>query len=97
MMVLAGVLAAGLASAPGFDALIAEIDRIVLAGRPMPQALLLDVRRLPDAGDRMQAVIYLRRSGLLTGSAVSLDDVVFLRPPVLAAPSPATPEASDED
>lgn len=97
MMVLAGVLAAGLASAPGLDALIAEIDRIVLSGRPMPQALLLDVRRLPDAGDRMQAVIYLRRSGLLTGSAVSLDDVVFLRPAVLAAPSPATPEASDED
>lgn len=97
-MVLAGILAAGLASAPGFDALIVEIDRVVLAGRPMPPALLLDVRRLPDAGDRMRAVIYLRRSGLLTGSAVSLDDVVFLRPAVLAAPSPATPpEASDED
>lgn len=83
-MILAAFLTAGLAAAPGLDALTAEIDRLVLAGRPMTPALLLDVRRLPNAGDRMQAIIYLRRSGLLTGSAVPVDQNVFLTP----APSP---------
>ena len=80
MTMLVAALAAGLAAAPGLDALTAEIDRLVLAGRPMRPALLLDVRRLPDAGDRMQALIYLRRSGLLTGPALSLDEMIFLQP-----------------
>ena len=98
-MMLAAVLAAGLAAAPGLDALTAEIDRMVLAGRPMQPALLLDVRRLPDAGDRMQALIYLRRSGLLTGQALSLDEMVFLRPATtLEAVTPAQNEDyADED
>ena len=78
-MVLAAILAVGLAVTPSLDAFTAEIDRLVLAGRPMRPALLLDVQRLPNAGQRMQALIYLRRSGLLTGPAISLDDVVFLK------------------
>ncbi len=84
-MILAALLTAGLAGAPGFDALTAEIDRLVLTGRPMQPALLLDVRRLPDAGDRMKALIYLRRSGLMTGPVVPLDGTVFLRPAGAAA------------
>ena len=83
-MMVAALLTAGLAGAPGLDTLTAEIDRLVLAGRPMRQALLLDVRRLPDAGDRMKALIYLRRSGLMTGPAVPLDETVFLRPVAVA-------------
>lgn len=79
-MWLAAVLASGLSGdpqLPALDAFTAEVDRIVLAGRQMPPALLLDVARLPSAGDRMLALVYLRRSGLLTGPAVSLDQVVF--------------------
>ena len=97
-MMLAAVLAAGLAGAPGLDALKAEIDRMVLAGKPMQPALLLDVRRLPDAGDRMLALIYLRRSGLLTGSALSLDETVFLRPassPMAMMPAPHEDSADE--
>ena len=45
-MLLAAFLAGGLAGATGLDALTAEIDRLVLAGKPMRPALLLDVRRL---------------------------------------------------
>ena len=81
-------------SAANIRALTAEIDRMVLAGRPMQPALLLDVRRLPDAGDRMQALIYLRRSGLLTGQALSLDEMVFLRP---ATPPEAVTPVQHED
>ncbi|WP_313135981.1 hypothetical protein [Paracoccus jeotgali] len=89
MMLLGAVLATGLsatvASGQGLDDLTAEIDRLVLSGRSMPPALLLDLRRLPDAGQRMQAVVYLRRSGLLTGGPLDLDDVVFLPEPAEAA------------
>jgi hypothetical protein len=93
VIAFAAILAAGLTAAPGIDALTAEIDRLVLAGRPMQPALLLDVRRLPKAADRMQALIYLRRSGLLTGPAVSLDEMVFLQ-----TARPASHEGSaDED
>ncbi|MFD1796704.1 hypothetical protein FQV27_12785 [Paracoccus aurantiacus] len=90
MTLLAGILAAGLAGAPGLPEIIAEIDRLVLSGRQMPAAFMLDVRRLPDAGDRMQALVYLRRAGLLTGSAQPLDGIVFQRAPV-AAPNAAEP------
>ncbi|MBA4490786.1 hypothetical protein [Paracoccus sp. S1E-3] len=96
-MILAAFLTAGLAAAPGLDALTTEIDRLVLAGRPMQPALLLDLRRLPDAGDRMKALIYLRRSGLMTGPAVPLEGTVFLRPAVTAAPPDAGRPAPTED
>ena len=98
-MLLAAFLAGGLAGAPGLDALTAEIDRLVLAGKPMRPALLLDVRRLPDAGDRMLALIYLRRSGLLTGPTLSLDEAVFLTPDLPPEIAPATPheDPADED
>ena len=38
-MMVAALLTAGLAGAPGLYTLTAEIDRLVLAGRPMRQAL----------------------------------------------------------
>ncbi|MFV0293222.1 MAG: hypothetical protein ACK5II_08400 [Paracoccus sp. (in: a-proteobacteria)] len=83
MILLAAVLSAGLADVPAdlsLDALMSEIDHLVLTGRKMPRAFLLDVERLPDPAGRMLALIYLRRAGLLTGSAVSLDQVVFQLP-----------------
>lgn len=96
-MVLAGFLAAALTAAPGLDDMIAEIDRLILSGRPMPAALLLDVRRLPSPEERMQAVIYLRRSGLLTGAPLSLDELVFLRPKTLAPIDAPDPEEGSVD
>lgn len=79
-MLFVALLAAGLSSdvaGPDFEDFVAEADRLVLSGRPMPAAFLLDVKRLPEASDRMRALVYLRRSGLLTGPALSLDDIVF--------------------
>lgn len=99
-MWLAAFLAAGLSADPGapsLDAFMAEVDRIILSGRQMPPALLLDVARLPDAGQRMKAVVYLRRTGLLTGPPVPLDGTVFIAEPALGGipTQPAGP--ADED
>ncbi len=83
-MWLAAVLAAGLIGDPDaaqLEAFKAEVNRIVLSGRKMPPAMLLDVARLPDPGTRMMALVYLRRAGLLTGPAVPLDGTVFLTEP----------------
>ncbi|WBU60212.1 hypothetical protein [Paracoccus albus] len=74
------LLSAALSSAPDVHDLTSftqEVDRIVLSGRRMPPALLLDVARLQRPADRMLALVYLRRTGLLTGEPVSLDRVVF--------------------
>lgn len=74
------LLAAGLSGAPYTHDLTVfqhEVDRIILSGRQMPPALLLDVARLKRPADRMLALVYLRRTGLLTGERVSLDRVVF--------------------
>lgn len=87
-MWLAAFLAASLGGDPDIaplDAFTKEVDRIVLSGRQMPPALLLDVSRLPSAGDRMMALVYLRRTGLLTGPLVSLDRTVFLNDPAIGA------------
>ena len=54
-----------------------EIDALVLTGQSLPPDFMLKLRRLPLPGDRMQALIYLLRAGLLGGPAVSLDDLVF--------------------
>lgn len=99
-MWLAAFLAASLSSdpaVPSLDAFMAEVDRIILSGRQMPPAMLLDVARLPDVGERMTALVYLRRSGLLTGPPVPLDGTVFLAEPAVAG-IPAPPaEVADEN
>lgn len=69
----------GATDARGLDSFTAAVDQIVLSGRQMPPAMLLDVARLPDAADRMMAIIYLRRAGLLTDDPLSLDRIVFPR------------------
>ena len=99
-MRLAAFLAAGLSSDPGvppLDAFMAEVDRIILSGRQMPPAMLLDVARLPDVGKRMMALVYLRRTGLLTGPAVPLDGTVFLAEPAVAGIPAPSAEAADEN
>lgn len=99
MMWLAALLAAGLngdPAAPQLDAFMAEVDRIILSGRLMPPAMLLDVARLPTAGERMMALVYLRRAGLLTGPAVALDGTVFLSDPAIGGiPTQATGPAHE--
>ena len=64
---------------PTLDQITAKVNETVLAGRQMPPDFLLTIGRMEDAGDRMLAIVYLRRSGLLTGAAVDLDHVVFRR------------------
>lgn len=94
------LLAAGLAGDPAatpLDQFTAEVDRIVLSGRRMPPAMLLDVARLPDAGDRMMALVYLRRTGLLTGPAVALDGTVFQVPQATDRASSGLVVPFDED
>lgn len=75
-MLLAMLLSATISEPAGAGSLAdftAEIDRILLSGRPMPPALLLDLDRLENASDRMLAIVYLRRSGLMTGPEVPLE------------------------
>ncbi|WBU56730.1 hypothetical protein [Paracoccus sediminicola] len=90
-MMLAAVLLSGSigfgAQGQGFEELTRVIDGLVLSGRSLPPAFLLDVERLPSASDRMLALIYLRRSGMLTGDPVALDELVFDGP----APTDAEP------
>ncbi len=98
-MIKLGLLAAAMAGVLGFDDLRAEIDRIVLSGRSMPKAMMLDVRRLPSASERMLAIAYLRRSGLLSGTAVDMEKIVFqwAVSPNLVDASAAGKDTVDED
>ncbi|WBU63958.1 hypothetical protein [Paracoccus aerodenitrificans] len=79
MMVLAGFLAASLSlvPVPELAEMTEEIDALVLAGKAVPPDFLLRVRRMASPEERMQIVVYLRRSGLLTGPALDLHRYVF--------------------
>ena len=77
-LALAALIASPAAGAPTLPELMAEIDGFVLEGRNMPVDYLLRLRSLPQPAERMEALIYLRRSGLLRGPAVSLDNNVFI-------------------
>lgn len=76
---LALTLAASLAPALGpvtdLDAFRAQVAQMVLSGASLPPDYLLSLSGLPD-GQRMLAVIYLRRAGLLTGDAVPLGRII---------------------
>ncbi|WBU53136.1 hypothetical protein [Paracoccus sp. SCSIO 75233] len=82
-MILAAILSSALVSvepAEDLDTIKSEVNRLVLAGASIPPDFLLRVQRLDDPADRMDAVVYLRRSGLMTGPAVSLDRYVLDTP-----------------
>ncbi|MDO5657941.1 MAG: hypothetical protein Q4G36_06425 [Paracoccus sp. (in: a-proteobacteria)] len=75
---LAALIAAPAMAAPSLPEVMDEIDTFVLEGRSMPVDYLLRLRTLREPADRMSALIYLRRAGLLRGPVVSLDNNVFI-------------------
>ncbi|SDD98145.1 hypothetical protein SAMN05421538_103171 [Paracoccus isoporae] len=98
-MLMAMLLSAAISDAPARPSLhdfTSEVDRILLSGRAMPRALLLDLDRLDRASDRFLAVIYLRRSGLLTGAEMPLERLLMGVAAPAAPPAPAHP-ISDTD
>lgn len=104
MIVLAAILSTGLAGPaeasgpPGLQDMFREIDRLVLTGRSLQPAFMLDVARLPSPAERMMAIAYLRRAGLLEGPAVLLDRIVFQIPETRLSEDPvAAPEPKGMD
>ncbi|MDO5605155.1 MAG: hypothetical protein Q4G25_08350 [Paracoccus sp. (in: a-proteobacteria)] len=83
--VLTGIALEASTPSENLIALQAEIDGLVLSGQRMPAAFLLELERLPDAAERMQVIVYLRRSGLMTGREVPLDRHVFRWPAAVPA------------
>ena len=70
---------AGASATPNFDSFTADMSAMILDGRdlaPDYRHLLMEM----SPTDRLQAIIFLRRSGLLKGGIWSMEDV--LRPPV---------------
>lgn len=56
-----------------------ELDAILLAGEALPADFLPGLAPLPPA-DRLLAVAYARRAGLLTGPALPLADLLRVQP-----------------
>lgn len=52
-----------------------DLDAMLLAGEPLPPDFLLELAPLPPA-ERLLAVAYARRAGLLTGPALPLADLL---------------------
>jgi len=77
LLILALCLGAGPVAAEGIDAFRRTADDWLLSGRGLPRdyrVMLMDM----DSAERLQAIAYLRRIGLLTERPWSLDDL--LRP-----------------
>ncbi|SEN63642.1 hypothetical protein SAMN04489859_1011104 [Paracoccus alcaliphilus] len=64
---------------PAVAAIAAEASERLLAGENLPPDYRLRLLALPPE-ERMLAIVYLRRTGLLRGEAFPLDDI--LRPVV---------------
>lgn len=77
------ILALALAAAPAAAERIEEFRQVandwLLSGRGLPRDYRVELMRM-DSADRLQAIAYLRRIGLLTDRPWTLDDL--LRPAV---------------
>ena len=58
---------------------LGEIDGILLAGEALPPDFVLGLLPLPP-GERLVAVAYARRAGLLTGPALPLSELLARQP-----------------
>ncbi|MDO5704156.1 MAG: hypothetical protein Q4G49_03665 [Paracoccus sp. (in: a-proteobacteria)] len=87
MLIATLVMAAGLAAsdaavpATPLGLFIAEAETWLLHARPLPPDTRLRLLRMQPE-DRLQAIIFLRRAGLLTGAVWSVEDL--LRPAISA-------------
>lgn len=92
MMVGALILAIGLAGTAGADpallpdaaALADEATDWLLTGEPLPRDYRVRLLAMPPEA-RLQALVFLRRSGLLTAEAWTLSDIL--------SPAPADPDS----
>ena len=69
---------AGASETPTLDSFTADIGVMILDGRDLPRDYRSRLLKMSPA-DRLQAIIFLRRSGLLKGDIWDLEDI--LRPP----------------
>ena len=84
---LAGAAAAEGPLLPDAAALADEATRWLLEGEPLPADYRLRLLAMPPDA-RLQALVFLRRAGLLTAEAWPLSDIL--------GPVPATPEKDTE-
>lgn len=95
-MIAAMILATGLAGAAGADLpmlpeaaeLASEATGWLLEGRPLPRDYRVRLMQMPPEA-RLQALIFLRRSGLLTAEPWRLSDIL--------GPAPAVPDSPRGD
>lgn len=66
------LLTSALVEAPTLARVTERIDELVLSGQSLPPDMILTVSRLPQPADRVLALVYLRRAGLLTGDPVEI-------------------------
>lgn len=71
--------AADAARATPLGEMMRELDAILLAGEALPPDFAPKLAPLPP-GERLLAVAYARRAGLLTGPALPLDGLLRARP-----------------
>lgn len=65
------------------EAFTSDASAMLLEGRELPADYRHRLRAM-SPGDRLQAIVFLRRSGLLSGDLWSLEDI--LRPPEIHSP-----------
>ncbi|MFC3168170.1 MULTISPECIES: hypothetical protein [Paracoccus] len=82
---LAGTAAADPALLPDAAALAEDATAWLLEGEPLPPDYRIRLMRMPPEA-RLQALVFLRRAGLLTADAWALSDVL----------DPAAADAGDE-
>ena len=79
--VLLALMLVGSAHADTLEAYRQQASGWLLSGQRLPRDYRVQLMRMESA-DRIRAIAYLRRIGLLTGSSWSLDDL--LRDPILS-------------
>ena len=81
-LVMGAVMLGSAAVAGDLDAYRQKASDWLLAGQRLPRDYRVELMAM-DSADRIQAIAFLRRIGMLTGASWSLDDM--LRAPVRPA------------
>lgn len=54
-----------------------KVNQWLLDGRNFHPTLALEISQIEPKADRLLAIVYLRRSGLLTGDSLDIDRIVL--------------------